>query len=138
MTIGEVARTARVSVDAIRFYERRGILPPPMRRASGYRTYTAATVERIRFVKELQQLGFALGEIRRLLRDVDTGVATCARETPRFASVLRRLDEQLAVLRAARRKLAGTLARCSRGGCALAERPAGVRRSRVTRVSRAR
>ena len=47
MKIGQVAEQAEVSVDTVRFYERRGVLPPPDRTDSGYRTYTPATVERI-------------------------------------------------------------------------------------------
>ena len=47
MKIGQVAAQSGVSIDTVRFYERRGVLPVPERTASGYRTYTAATVERI-------------------------------------------------------------------------------------------
>jgi DNA-binding transcriptional MerR regulator len=45
--IGELARRAAVTIDTIRFYERRGVLPEPRRRPSGYRIYTEAAVERI-------------------------------------------------------------------------------------------
>ena len=47
MKIGEVAAGAGVSIDTVRFYERRGVLPEPERTASGYRTYTDASVERL-------------------------------------------------------------------------------------------
>ena len=63
MKIGRVADAAEVSVDTVRFYERRGILPRPERTSAGYRTYTAATIERIRFAKQLQTLGFTLDEV---------------------------------------------------------------------------
>src|SRR6185436_8765786 len=95
LTIGAVARQAGVSVDAVRFYERRGVLPRPLRRPSGYRQYSQATVERLRFLKALQALGFTLAEVALVLGDVDKRVATCARETPRFELVLARIDERI-------------------------------------------
>ena len=60
MKIGEVAAGAGVSIDTVRFYERRGVLPEPERTASGYRTYTDASVERLRLARRLQSLGFTL------------------------------------------------------------------------------
>ena len=50
MTIGALARAAGVGIDTVRFYEREGLLPPPTRRASGYREYTPATASRLRFI----------------------------------------------------------------------------------------
>jgi len=122
LKIGSVAKQAGVSVDTVRFYERRGVLPAPQRRASGYRQYSAATVERIRFAKALQSLGFTLEEVTFVLRDVDTGVATCTQERPRFEAVLARIDEKIAELRAVRRELAATLRRCGDGRCTLREK----------------
>jgi hypothetical protein len=55
--IGQAADLAEVSIDTVRFYERRGVLPTPERAPSGYRTYTSATVDRIRLARRLQQLG---------------------------------------------------------------------------------
>ena len=63
----EVARLAGVNIETLRFYERKGILPEPPRRASGYREYPPETVERVRFVKRAQELGFSLREIQDLL-----------------------------------------------------------------------
>ena len=122
MTIGSVARAAGVSVDTVRFYERRRLLPVPARRPSGYRHYTAATVDRIRFAKTLQRLGFTLDEVVEVLRDVDAGIASCARETPRFTGVLARVDAEIAALVALRRELRTTLQRCRAGHCTLGGR----------------
>ena len=119
MKIGEAARRAGVRADTIRFYERRGLLPKPARRASGYRDVSAAAVERIARIKQLQRLGLGLDDIASLLRDVDAGTANCARERPRFDAVIARVDEELAALRALRRELGRTLARCDDGGCLL-------------------
>jgi DNA-binding transcriptional MerR regulator len=63
MKIGEMARRAGVTIDTVRFYERRGVLPPPDRLPSGYRVYETAAVERVRFARELKGLGFTLDEV---------------------------------------------------------------------------
>ena len=67
MTIGQVAAAARVNVQTIRYYERRGLFPVPRRAASGYRQYSEDAVLRLRFIKHAQELGFSLTEIRELL-----------------------------------------------------------------------
>ena len=51
MTIGQVAQKARVRVPTIRYYERRGLIPDPSRRASGYREYPPESVSMVRFIK---------------------------------------------------------------------------------------
>src|SRR5918911_2285762 len=87
MKIGQVADEADVSVDTVRFYERRGVLPAPQRRPSGYREYPASTVERIRTARALQHLGFTLEEVIEALRAHDAGTATCASELWRLEAV---------------------------------------------------
>lgn len=67
LKIGEVAEQGRVSLQAIRYYEREGLLPKPPRLSSGYRTFPEGTVQRVRFIKRAQELGFTLSEIRELL-----------------------------------------------------------------------
>jgi MerR family copper efflux transcriptional regulator len=67
MHIGRLAAQANVSVDTVRYYERSQLLPPPTRTASGYRTYPAGLVGRLRFIRRAKELGFSLEEIRDLL-----------------------------------------------------------------------
>ncbi len=67
LTIGQVAKKARVNVMTIRYYERRGIIPAPPRLSSGYRQYPPETVTQINFIKHAQVLGFSLKEISELL-----------------------------------------------------------------------
>ena len=67
MTIGELAAAAGVNVQTVRYYERRGILSAPERTASGYRTYDAEALDRLRFIRRAQELGFSLEEISELL-----------------------------------------------------------------------
>lgn len=117
LRIGQVARQAGISIDAIRYYERRGVLPPATRRPSGFREFTGATVERIRFAKSLQSLGFTLQDIAELLRAVDAGTATCTSQRHRVEGVLARVDEELAALRSVRANLSRTLRQCREGRC---------------------
>ena len=77
MTISEVARQAQVGVETIRFYEREGILAQPRKPQSGFRQYTSAHVERIRFFKQCQSFGFTLAEATILANSLDAGEATC-------------------------------------------------------------
>ncbi|WP_222610639.1 MerR family transcriptional regulator [Undibacterium griseum] len=65
-TIGQLAKAAGVGIETIRYYQRRALLPVPQV-SSGFRTYSAALTERIRFIKRAQELGFSLEEIGNLL-----------------------------------------------------------------------
>lgn len=67
LTIGGVAKEANVNVETIRYYERRRLLPQPLRTPAGYRIYSADAVRRLHFVKRAQELGFSLKEIKELL-----------------------------------------------------------------------
>lgn len=68
LQIGTVAKRARVNVQTIRYYERRGLVSPKDHRESGYRLYSGEAVKKIRFIKNAQELGFTLGEIMGLLK----------------------------------------------------------------------
>lgn len=62
-----VAARGGVNLQTIRYYEREGLLPAPPRRSSGYRIFPESSVQRVRFIKRSQELGFTLSEIRDLL-----------------------------------------------------------------------
>jgi DNA-binding transcriptional MerR regulator len=117
MKIGQVATDADVTVDTVRFYERRGVLPPPERRPSGYREYTPAAVERIRMARSLQQLGFTLDEIIDALRAHDAGQTSEEDQLWRMEAVVGRIDAKIANLRRTRRAITQTLAECRAGRC---------------------
>jgi DNA-binding transcriptional MerR regulator len=117
MKIGQLARTAGVTVDTVRFYERRGVLPQPARLPSGYRVYTPAAVERIRLAKQLQALGLTLDEVIDALHAADSGTATCASERWRLEGVVERIDAQIAELHTARANVLDVLADCDSGHC---------------------
>ena len=68
MRIGEIATQADVNMQTIRFYEREGLLRKPGRTQGGYRSYDRQDLDRIRFIRACQGLGFTLREIRQLIR----------------------------------------------------------------------
>jgi DNA-binding transcriptional MerR regulator len=73
MQIGEMAKKAGVSVQTVRFYEHRGLLSDPGRKASGYRIYSDRDLRRLLFIRQAKDLGFSLQEIRRILHLRDGG-----------------------------------------------------------------
>jgi len=97
LTIGAVAKRAGVPIDTIRYYEREGLLPEPLRRASGYRSYGESAVAQLRFIRRAKELGFTLEEIRELLalsRDRQRGVtAVKKRAQQRLAAIEARIAE---------------------------------------------
>ena len=67
LSIGQVAKQAEVSVETIRFYERKGLLEEPPRKASGYRQYSNDSIRQLAFIRQAKQLGFSLMQIAELL-----------------------------------------------------------------------
>jgi MerR family copper efflux transcriptional regulator len=67
MSIGQLARSAGVATDTVRYYERSGLLAPAARLASGYRRYGRAELKRLRFIRRAKALGFSLEDIAELL-----------------------------------------------------------------------
>jgi DNA-binding transcriptional MerR regulator len=65
--IGELAKRTALTVDAIRFYERRHLLPKPIRSPGGFRLYSRDEIERLHFIRQMRGLGFSLREIRELI-----------------------------------------------------------------------
>ena len=93
MTIGKAAKLAGVGVETIRFYERKGLIPQPLKPASGgFRDYPADTLAQIRFICEAQELGFSLAEAAQLLTLRADPKADCAQ-------VQRRAESKLAEVR---------------------------------------
>lgn len=75
--MGELAKKCNVNKETIRYYERIGIIPEPFRTDSGYRVYSEHVVNRLNFIKRMQELGFTLNEIDKLLGVVDRDEAKC-------------------------------------------------------------
>ncbi len=96
--IGEVARQTGLSIHTIRFYEAEGLLREAPRTESGYRIYSPATVEQLKFIRKAQQLGFSLHEVRELLILKDRSADACSH-------VRSLVEEKLATVRMKRREL---------------------------------
>jgi MerR family transcriptional regulator, mercuric resistance operon regulatory protein len=112
MRIGEVAARAGVSVQAIRLYERMGLLKPARRLRSGYRDYSADVVAMIGFIKQAQRHGFTLSDIRSLitLRRQGHGALGTMREIAR--AKVTAIDEKIDHLRAQRDAIEHGLNEC--------------------------
>ena len=98
MQIGEVAERTALTVDAIRFYERRKLLLKASRSAGRFRLYTEDAVERLRFIQQMQGLGFSLREVGELIQLRERKVEACE-------SVRQLLTAKLADVRAKMREL---------------------------------
>lgn len=115
LTIGEIAARAGLTPDALRYYERLGVLPRPGRTAGGFRVYSAEVIERLRFIKQAQLHGLTLAEIRELLSLNDRrGVGQCRQVQRLLTRKLAELEERVTQLQEFRRTLRGYLAQCDR------------------------
>lgn len=122
MKIGQVAAESGVSIDTIRFYERRGLLPAPARTPAGYRVYGASAVERIRLARRLQGLGLTLDEIGSALHERDAEHASCETQRWRLEVALDRIETRIAELGRLRGDVRAALAACEAGTCGLVPR----------------
>ncbi len=113
MRIGEIATGANVSIDTIRYYERKKLIASFSRTAGGFRLFKAETIERIRFIKQAQELGFSLDEIREILTD-GNGVSECRRIHDLLCVKLTELDERMKKMGDFRKVLRQNLAACER------------------------
>ena len=105
MKIGEVAKAADMGIDAIRFYEREGLLPKPARRPSGYRIYSPDVVLSLRFIRRAKELGFSLKEISELL-SLETDPGARAADVMKVAEAkLGDIEERIRALQRMRRAL---------------------------------
>jgi DNA-binding transcriptional MerR regulator len=113
LKIGELAERCGVSRDALRFYERVGLLRPPRRTPSGHRLYDQDAVQRMELIRRSQQIGLTLEDIRELLRVEELpDPEACERIAERLRARIEAIDQQLSTLQTFRRRLAETLALC--------------------------
>ena len=90
LSAGKLAKAADVNVETLRYYEKRGLLPEPPRKESGYRVYPESAVERLKFIKGAQVLGFTLEEIQELL---DMRLDTKANRADVRQSATKKIDD---------------------------------------------
>ncbi len=109
LTIGRLARRAGVNVETVRYYQRVGLIDEPPKPISGYRVYPEASVDRIRFIKRAQRLGFSLKEIGELL---SIGDGHCDDVRERAEDKVAQIDAQIRDLQALRKTLASLIDKC--------------------------
>ena len=113
---GELAAQAGVNVQTLRYYERRGLLDEPERRASGYREYSPDAVQLIRFIKRAQELGFTLAEVEDLLRLRSDQEAACSEVRTAAEAKIEDIEQKIRHLRAMKRALGILVASCASEG----------------------
>ena len=112
MRIGEIARKGGVSVHTLRFYERRGLLPPVARGASNYRQFPPVTLERLKLIREAQHLGFTLAEIGEVLGLRMERATSCEALRMRTERKLLEVEGRLRRLQSMKRALRSLLRDC--------------------------
>src|SRR5688572_24908916 len=106
----EVARATGVSPDTLRHYERRGLLPPPVRTDAGYRRYPPSTVGRVELIQRALVIGFSLEELAQVLAERDRGGAPCRTVLGLVKDRLAALEQRLRELTALRGELVELIA----------------------------
>ena len=113
LTISRAAQAAGVNVETLRYYQRRGFIRQPPKPARGYRLYPPETVDRIRFIKRAQELGFTLAEIKSLL---SLGDGHCHETRGLAERKLALIRSRVRDLKAMERVLGGLVRACDRHG----------------------
>jgi MerR family mercuric resistance operon transcriptional regulator len=114
LTRNQLAQRAHVSLETIRFYEEKGLLPVAPRTASGYRKFSEQMIERLAFVKRVKALGFSLEEIRELLHLQDEQTAVCVEVRDLLQTKLSAVREKKADLEKLESHLSDALGKCNR------------------------
>jgi DNA-binding transcriptional MerR regulator len=114
MQIGEVAKRSSLTVDAIRFYEKRKLLPKAVRSAGRFRLYGEGTIERLRFIRQMQGLGFSLSEVGELIQLRERKVDACESVKELLKSKLTDVRSKLRELRHLESELELDLRKCDR------------------------
>jgi MerR family Zn(II)-responsive transcriptional regulator of zntA len=112
LTIGKVATAAEVSPDTLRYYEREGLLVPASKTASGYRLYDDDVLRRVRFIKQAQQCGFSLSDIRDLITLKSQRSACCSDVRNVAIEKKLQIEAKIKTLESMARALDELIARC--------------------------
>lgn len=105
MRIGDLARTAGISADTARYYEKRGLLPRPSRSRNGYRDYGPDDLARVRLIRMAQALGFPLREIGLLIEQIGMGAVKREDVDRRINDRIKAIDSHIKRLRELRASL---------------------------------
>ncbi len=115
-TIGKVATLSDVTIDALRYYEKKGLIKPASRTDAGYRLYKEDAVKRVRFIKQAQSCGFSLSDIMKLLTLKKKGKCACADVRKLATKRKLQVSYKLAVLETSLHALDDLIMKCDDGG----------------------
>jgi Hg(II)-responsive transcriptional regulator len=122
MTIGTLAKQAGVGVETVRFYERKGLITKPARSGSAFRHYGPDEIQKIRFIKRAQELGFTLKESKEIMEVNKTaGKLTCSDVSSKAQSKIAEIEEKIRDLKKIKRSLGELVKACSEGQDAMSE-----------------
>ncbi len=126
LTIGQLARAAGVNIETVRYYQRVALIQEPAKPRQGYRHYPADTIDRLKFIKRAQRLGFSLKEIAELL---ELGNGHCTDVRARAEKKRAHIDRQINDLKELRKTLDNLIQACqadkSRAHCPIVEALSG-------------
>jgi len=114
MRIGAVSKKIGLSIDAIRFYERNGLLPHLPRTRGGFRRFAETDIDTLAFVRRIQSLGFKLSEIRGLLKLRQNRFQPCAPVQHRLRQKLADVQQKITDLQKLEHELRAALRRCNK------------------------
>jgi MerR family mercuric resistance operon transcriptional regulator len=112
LTIGQLAKRAKVNLETIRYYERRGLIPEPPRSESGYRMYSSDAVARTEFIKRAQALGFSLREISEIFALRMEPETTCGDMKAKVEAKIEDIEQKIADLEQIREALVAMAEKC--------------------------
>ena len=113
ITIGQLAKSAGVNLETVRYYERIGLIAKPARTSGGQRSYSSEERQHLAFVRRARELGFSIGDIRALLKLAVPGKQSCAEVQSIASAHLTNVQTKLADLARLEKILAATVDQCS-------------------------
>lgn len=115
MQIGDLSRAAGVNIETIRYYERIGVLPRPIRQVNGRRTYAEEDARRLGFIRHARDLGFDLADVRTLLALQEQPEASCEDASRIAQAQLEAVESRMRKLRSLRAELSRMVTECQKG-----------------------
>jgi len=113
-TVGQLAQKANVNIETVRYYEKMGLLPKPVRNQSGFRQYKELDVARILFIKRAKELGFTLKEIDELFSLKIDSETTCGHVKQLALHKIEIVNEKIFDLQKIKKKLEELVALCEK------------------------
>lgn len=115
ITIGRLASEAGTNVETVRFYEKAGLLPAPLRTGSNYRSYDPSHICRLTFIRRARALGFSLDQIRELISLADQRTRSCSTADAIAKAHRAEIERKIADLQILKTELDSIIGRCGSG-----------------------